>query len=124
MRARTATGTPKTAGLALEEVVAHSSTAQFAAMPDGELDVAMTNPDNVVAYRCLPDNPLRRTADVRILGAVRRGDAPPRRSTTRATLPDDRAQRGQRPAGRSGGRAPARVTTSSRPPGAGARPHP
>lgn len=30
----------------------------------------LTNPDNVVAYRCLQDNPLNRTADVRILAAV------------------------------------------------------
>ncbi|CAM3631139.1 ABC transporter substrate-binding protein [Kibdelosporangium persicum] len=64
------TGALATAGLVVEEIPATSSPAQFAALLAGELDAVLTNPDNVVAYRCLPGNPLRRTADVRILAAV------------------------------------------------------
>ncbi|SMD26189.1 ABC-type nitrate/sulfonate/bicarbonate transport system, substrate-binding protein [Kibdelosporangium aridum] len=64
------TGALEHAGLAVQEIPATSSPAQFAALLDGELDAVLTNPDNVVAYRCLPDNPLSRTADVRILAAV------------------------------------------------------
>ncbi len=66
----TRTGALEHAGLAVQEIPATSSPAQFAALLDGELDAVLTNPDNVVAYRCLPDNPLSRTADVRILAAV------------------------------------------------------
>ncbi|MFC7640501.1 hypothetical protein ACFQX6_05360 [Streptosporangium lutulentum] len=39
----------------------------------GELDAAITSPDNVLAYRFVADNPLRSTADLRILAAVDRG---------------------------------------------------
>jgi ABC-type nitrate/sulfonate/bicarbonate transport system substrate-binding protein len=39
----------------------------------GEIDVALTSPDNVLAYRYVPANPLGRLADVRILAAVDRG---------------------------------------------------
>ncbi|MBP2319856.1 hypothetical protein JOF56_000241 [Kibdelosporangium banguiense] len=64
------TGALATAGLTVREMPATSSPAQFSHLLDGELDAVLTNPDNVVAYRCLPDNPLNRTADVRILAAV------------------------------------------------------
>jgi hypothetical protein len=66
----TATGTLPDAGLTVTEVPATSSPAQFTDLLDGQLDAVLTNPDNVVAYRCLPDNPLNRMADVRILAAV------------------------------------------------------
>ena len=56
----------------LEEPV-HSSPAQCRALLDGDLDAALTSPDNVIAYRFVPDNPLGETADVRIVAAVDRG---------------------------------------------------
>ncbi|MEV0614086.1 hypothetical protein AB0I81_12250 [Nonomuraea sp. NPDC050404] len=55
------------------EVPVTSSPAQFAALLDGSLDAALTSPDNVIAYRHVPGNPLGRTADVRIVSAVDRG---------------------------------------------------
>ena len=42
-----------------------SSPAQFAALEAGSLDAALTSPDNVVAYRFLPGNPLGSARDVR-----------------------------------------------------------
>ncbi len=50
-----------------------SSPAQFRALLDGVLDVALTSPDNVLAYRFDPENPLGAVADVRIVAAVDRG---------------------------------------------------
>ena len=61
------------AGLSVSEVPATSSPQQFTDLFAGELDAALTNPDNVLAYRCVAANPLRRTGDVRILSAVDRG---------------------------------------------------
>jgi ABC-type nitrate/sulfonate/bicarbonate transport system substrate-binding protein len=69
----TVTGALAPAGLSVVEVPATSSPEQFTALFAGELDAVLTNPDNVLAYRCVPDNPLRRTGDVRILAAVDRG---------------------------------------------------
>jgi ABC-type nitrate/sulfonate/bicarbonate transport system substrate-binding protein len=60
-------------GLAVDERPVPSSPAQFAALADGSLDAALTSPDNVVAYRFLPGNPLGGTRDVRIVAAVDRG---------------------------------------------------
>ncbi len=60
-------------GLAVEERSVPSSPAQFSALADGSLDAALTSPDNVVAYRLLPGNPLGPTRDVRIVAAVDRG---------------------------------------------------
>jgi ABC-type nitrate/sulfonate/bicarbonate transport system substrate-binding protein len=68
-----ATGALAAAGLAVEESPATSSSGQFTDLFEGRLDAAFTNPDNVIAYRCVPDNPLGRIGDVRILGAVDRG---------------------------------------------------
>jgi ABC-type nitrate/sulfonate/bicarbonate transport system substrate-binding protein len=59
--------------LAVEEVSVSSSPAQFRSLLAGDLDVAFTSPDNVVAYRFNPANPLGATADVSIVGAVDRG---------------------------------------------------
>jgi ABC-type nitrate/sulfonate/bicarbonate transport system substrate-binding protein len=60
-------------GLAVQERPVPSSPAQFTALADGSLDAALTSPDNVIAYRFLPDNPLGGTRDVRIVAAVDRG---------------------------------------------------
>lgn len=60
-------------GLAVTEVPVTSSPAQFRSLLEGDLDVALTSPDNVLAYRYCPDNPLGATADVAILTAVDRG---------------------------------------------------
>ncbi|MPZ95366.1 MAG: PhnD/SsuA/transferrin family substrate-binding protein [Propionibacteriales bacterium] len=60
-------------GLEVEEVPVPSSPAQFRALLAGELDVAFTSPDNVLAYRFSPSNPLGAVADVRIVSSVDRG---------------------------------------------------
>ncbi|MDZ5661116.1 hypothetical protein SFC79_05010 [Nocardioides sp. S-58] len=60
-------------GLEVEEVPVTSSPAQFRSLIDEELDVALTSPDNVLAYRFNPLNPLGEVADVRIVAAVDRG---------------------------------------------------
>ena len=60
-------------GLLVEERAVPSSPAQFQALADGTLDAALTSPDNVVAYRFLPGNPLGAARDVRIVAAVDRG---------------------------------------------------
>ncbi|MET0134272.1 MAG: hypothetical protein ABW215_11830 [Kibdelosporangium sp.] len=67
------TGALTAAGLTVQEIAVASSPAQFAALLDGDLDVVVTNPDNVVAYRCLHDNPLHWRGDVRIIAALDRG---------------------------------------------------
>lgn len=61
------------AGLVVEEHAAPSSPAQFRSLRSGELDAVLTNPDNVVAYRFVPDNPLGEVIDVRIVAAIDRG---------------------------------------------------
>lgn len=60
-------------GLNVREQAVPSSPAQFRSLLDGSIDAALTSPDNAVAYRFLPDNPLRRTGDVRIVLGVDRG---------------------------------------------------
>jgi ABC-type nitrate/sulfonate/bicarbonate transport system substrate-binding protein len=60
-------------GLAVTETSVPSSPAQFRAIRDGAIDAALTSPDNVVAYRFVPDNPLGATTDARIVSAVDRG---------------------------------------------------
>ncbi|SDG28697.1 hypothetical protein SAMN05421505_10345 [Sinosporangium album] len=52
-------------GLDIVEQPVASSSAQFRALLDGDLDMALTSPDNVLAYRSAPDNPLGETADLR-----------------------------------------------------------
>ncbi|MFC0440004.1 ABC transporter substrate-binding protein [Kutzneria buriramensis] len=68
-----ATGALVDAGLTVVESPAQSSSQQFTDLFEGRLDAVFTNPDNVLAYRLVPDNPLGRTDDVRILGAIDRG---------------------------------------------------
>ena len=60
-------------GLAATEVPVASSPGQFRSLVLGELDVALTSPDNVIAYRFSPGNPLRELLDTRIVSAVDRG---------------------------------------------------
>jgi ABC-type nitrate/sulfonate/bicarbonate transport system substrate-binding protein len=59
--------------VAVQEVPVTSSPAQFQALIDGDLDVGLTSPDNVLAYRFSPTNPLARLADARIVSTVDRG---------------------------------------------------
>jgi hypothetical protein len=73
LRVARRTGRLERAGLDVVESPVASSPAQFAALLDGSLDAVLTSPDNVLAYRYSPANPLGRTADVRILAAVDRG---------------------------------------------------
>lgn len=67
------TGALEAAGLEVREVAVPSSPAQFRSLLQGDLDVALTSPDNVVAYRFDPENPLGARADVRVLATVDRG---------------------------------------------------
>lgn len=60
-------------GLDVDEIRVSSSPAQFRSLLDHELDAALTSPDNALAYRYVPDNPIGRTDDVRIVSAVDRG---------------------------------------------------
>jgi len=60
-------------GLEVDEVPVASSPAQFRSLLAGELDVALTNPDNVMAYRFIPANPLGEILDARIVAAIDRG---------------------------------------------------
>ena len=67
------TGALAGAGLEVTEAPVPSSPGQFSALLDGSLDAVLTSPDNVLAYRYSPTNPLGRTADARIVSAVDRG---------------------------------------------------
>lgn len=67
------TGRLEEHALDVEEVPVSSSPAQFRSLLSGELDVAFTSPDNVLAYRFSPSNPLGSLLDARIVGAVDRG---------------------------------------------------
>jgi ABC-type nitrate/sulfonate/bicarbonate transport system substrate-binding protein len=60
-------------GLDVDEVPVASSPGQFRSLLDGEIDVAFTSPDNVLAYRFGPTNPLGALADVSIVSTVDRG---------------------------------------------------
>ncbi|GAB3674633.1 ABC transporter substrate-binding protein [Angustibacter aerolatus] len=59
--------------LRVTETPVASSPGQFRSLLAGELDAALTSPDNVVAYRFDPANPLGERADVRIVTAIDRG---------------------------------------------------
>jgi ABC-type nitrate/sulfonate/bicarbonate transport system substrate-binding protein len=67
------TGALRSRALSVREQSVPSSPAQFRALFDGAIDAALTSPDNVVAYRFLPGNPLGDTGDVRIVLGVDRG---------------------------------------------------
>jgi hypothetical protein len=61
------------AGIHVNEILVPSSPAQFEMLENGEIELAITSPDNVLAYRYLSKNPLGHKLDVRILRAVDRG---------------------------------------------------
>lgn len=67
------TGQLAEAGLDVIEVPVPSSPAQFGLLRDGSLDAAFTSPDNVLAYRFLPSNPLGELLDVEIVAGIDRG---------------------------------------------------
>ncbi len=67
------TGRLDRAGLDVRETQVVSSPAQFADLEAGELDIVMTSPDNVLAYRFLTENPLGRNIPVEIVAAIDRG---------------------------------------------------
>ncbi len=67
------TGALAAAGLEVFERPVPSSPAQFRSLIDDELHVGLTNPDNVLAYRFDPQNPLGELVDARILAGVDRG---------------------------------------------------
>jgi hypothetical protein len=73
LRVARCTGVLDRCGLVVQEQQVASSPAQFTALADRSLHAALTSPDNVVAYRFLPGNPLGGTRDVRIVAAVDRG---------------------------------------------------
>jgi ABC-type nitrate/sulfonate/bicarbonate transport system substrate-binding protein len=73
LRVARRTGALAAAGLDVAETAVPSSPGQFAALLDGSLDAVLTSPDNVLAYRYSPTNPLGRTADARMVSAVDRG---------------------------------------------------
>lgn len=65
-------GLLEAAGLEVTEHPVASSPAQFRSLVAGDLQVALTSPDNVLAYRYNPHNPLGELLDARIVGAVDR----------------------------------------------------
>ena len=67
------TGALSDVGLTVDEVPVTSSPGQFRSLLADELHVGLTSPDNVLAYRFSPSNPLGSTLDVRIVSAVDRG---------------------------------------------------
>lgn len=70
--ARTA-GHLEHAGIEVVESSVPSSPAQFSALRAGELDIVLTSPDNVLAYRFLSGNPLGENLPVQIIAAIDRG---------------------------------------------------
>jgi ABC-type nitrate/sulfonate/bicarbonate transport system substrate-binding protein len=67
------TGRLEEHGLEVDETPVASSPGQFRSLLDGELDVALTSPDNVLAYRFSPTNPLGRLLDARMVAGIDRG---------------------------------------------------
>jgi hypothetical protein len=50
-----------------------SSPGQFESLRDGEIDLAITSPDNVLLYATTAENPLKQQLDVRFLRPIDRG---------------------------------------------------
>ncbi|MGU3500050.1 ABC transporter substrate-binding protein [Mycobacterium sp. C31M] len=67
------TGRLDAAGVQVRDVPVPSSPAQFGSLRDGEFDAVFTSPDNVLAYRFLPRNPLGELLDVEIVAGIDRG---------------------------------------------------
>lgn len=68
-----ASGELRAADVEVVQTAVPSSPAQFASVRDGEFDAVFTSPDNVLAYRFLPGNPLGELLDVEIVAALDRG---------------------------------------------------
>jgi ABC-type nitrate/sulfonate/bicarbonate transport system substrate-binding protein len=66
------TGRLAAAGLEVEETSVVSSPAQFRSLADGDYDVVLTSPDNVIAYRFLTANPLGENLPLEILAGIDR----------------------------------------------------
>ncbi|KMO67821.1 ABC transporter substrate-binding protein [Mycolicibacterium chlorophenolicum] len=67
------TGRLADAGLTVHETPVPSSPAQFESLRSGAYDAVFTSPDNALAYRFLPGNPLGELLDVEIVAGVDRG---------------------------------------------------
>lgn len=67
------TGRLADADLEVRDVPVPSSPAQFTSLRAGEFDAVFTSPDNVLAYRFLPANPLGELLDVEIVAGIDRG---------------------------------------------------
>lgn len=61
------------AGLNVVEEPVASSPQQFRSLADGDYDVVFTNPDNVIAYQFLHDNPLGERLALRVFAGIDRG---------------------------------------------------
>lgn len=61
------------AGVQVHDVPVASSPAQFTSLRAGDYDAVFTSPDNVLAYRFLPANPLGELLDVEIVAGLDRG---------------------------------------------------
>jgi ABC-type nitrate/sulfonate/bicarbonate transport system substrate-binding protein len=68
-----ATGRLADADLEVRDVPVPSSPAQFTSLRAGDFDAVFTSPDNVLAYRFLPANPLGELLDVEIVAGIDRG---------------------------------------------------
>jgi ABC-type nitrate/sulfonate/bicarbonate transport system substrate-binding protein len=60
-------------GLNVIEEAVTSSPQQFRSLAQGEYDVVFTNPDNIIAYQFLSDNPLKELLSLRVFGGIDRG---------------------------------------------------
>ncbi|MET0897502.1 MAG: hypothetical protein ABWY45_06280 [Mycobacterium sp.] len=67
------TGRLADADLEVRAVPVPSSPAQFTSLRAGDFDAVFTSPDNVLAYRFLPANPLGELLDVEIVAGIDRG---------------------------------------------------
>ncbi|MCU1582958.1 MAG: hypothetical protein JWO01_2346 [Microbacteriaceae bacterium] len=67
------TGRLDAAGVDVTEVSVPSSPEQFSSLRARRLDAVFTSPDNVLAYRFLPSNPLHELLDVEIVAGLDRG---------------------------------------------------
>jgi len=73
LAAASALGLDAAHGMQLTPTRVKSSPAQFASLRDGEIDVAVTSPDNVLLYGTTDRNPLETVIDLRMIRAIDRG---------------------------------------------------
>lgn len=67
------TGKLAAARIEVQETSVTSSPAQFRSLADGDYDMVLTSPDNVLAYRYLSANPLGENLPVQVLAGIDRG---------------------------------------------------